>query len=245
VDGRTVSPQPEVTEDKVQTIPLKGVRKVIAERMLSSLQTTAQLTLNASADARAVLAYRQRLKNSPEALDLRQVTIDDLILFAVSRALPEYPELNALFTEDTISQYKNVHLGFAVDTPRGLMAPVIWNANALSLKGISQETKRLSSACREGNVSPDELNGGTFTVTNLGSLGIESFTPILNPPQVGILGVGNVNLKPIEIEGNVKFIPHIGLSLTINHQVVDGAPAARFLQVLSQRLAEIDLLLAL
>ncbi len=233
------------TESEVRTIPLKGVRKVVAERMLSSMQSTAQLTLNASADARALLAYRQDLKNSAESLELREITVNDLILFAASRTLTQYPSLNALFTEDTISQYQDVHLGFAVDTPRGLIVPVIRNANTLSLKDISQETKRLASACLEGNVSPDELAGGTFTVTNLGSLGIENFTPILNPPQAGILGVGSVNLKPVEIEGDVQFIPHIGLSLTINHQVVDGAPAARFLQTLSQRLAQINLLLAL
>lgn len=233
------------TESEIRTIPLNGVRKVIAERMLSSIQSTAQLTLNASADASALLAYRQNLKNSAESLELREITVNDLILFAVSRTLTEYPDLNALFTEDTICQYRDIHLGFAVDTPRGLIVPVIRNANALSVKGISQETKRLSSTCLEGKVSPDELTGGTFTVTNLGSLGIESFTPILNPPQAGILGVGSVNLKPVEIEGDVQFIPHIGLSLTINHQVVDGAPAARFLKTLSQRLAEINLLLAL
>ena len=243
-DLRAVAAGPAI-KDEVQTIPLKGVRKIIAERMLSSAQTTAQLTLNTAGDARALLAYRQRLKDSAEAVDLGQVTINDLILFAVSRTLPAYPELNALFADDTISQYRDVHLGFAVDTPRGLIVPVIRHANALSLKGIAQETKRLSSACLEGNVSPDELAGGTFTVTNLGSLGIENFTPILNPPQVGILGVGAVNLKPVEIEGDVQFIPYIGLSLTINHQVVDGAPAARFLQALSQRLSDIDLLLAL
>lgn len=236
---------PAEMPDEVETIPLKGIRKVIAERMLDSLQSTAQLTLNATANARALQAYRKQLKNSSEALGLQKVTINDLILFAVSRTLPQYPELNALFTGDAISRYKNVHLAVAVDTPRGLMVPVIRQANTLSLKQIAQEGSRLASACLEGTVTPDELSGGTFTVTNLGSLGIESFTPILNPPQVGILGVGNINLKPVEVEGAVQFIPHLGLSLTINHQVVDGAPAARFLQILSQGLAEIELLLAL
>jgi pyruvate dehydrogenase E2 component (dihydrolipoamide acetyltransferase) len=231
-------------EDEVETLPVKGVRKVIAERMLESLQTTAQLTLNASADARALLAYRKRLKASPEPLGLQKVTLNDLILLAVSRLLPQYPELNALFIADKISRYKNVHLGFAVDTPRGLIVPVIRQANMLSLKQISEEAGRLATACLEGKVTPDELQGGTFTVSNLGNLGIESFTPILNPPQVGILGVGNINLKPVEVEGEVNFIPHIGLSLTINHQVVDGAPAARFLQAVSQGLADIELLLA-
>jgi pyruvate dehydrogenase E2 component (dihydrolipoamide acetyltransferase) len=250
-DLTAVAAQPEAPiqgtpiADEVRTIPVKGIRKVIAARMLNSLQTTAQLTLNASADARALLAYRKRLKDSSEALGLQKVTVNDLILFAVARILPNYPDLNATFSGDTISQYRNVHLGFAVDTPRGLMVPVIRQTNALSLRQIAQEAKRLASACLDSTVSPDEMSGGTFTVTNLGSFGIESFTPVLNPPQVGILGVGNVNLKPVEVEGEVQFIPHIGLSLTINHQVVDGAPAAHFLQAFAQGLAQIELLLAL
>lgn len=236
---------PAPAEDEVRTIAVKGIRKIIAGRMLASLQTTAQLTLNASADARALLAYRQRLKESTEALGLRQVSINDLLLLALSRVLPQYPDLNATFSDDTISQYKNVHLGFAVDTPRGLMVPVIRHANTLSLKAIAGEAKRLAAACLDSTISSDEMNGGTFTMTNLGSFGVESFTPVLNPPQVAILGVGNINLKPVQVEGEVQFIPHLGLSLTINHQVVDGAPAARFLQSFSQGVAQIELLLAL
>ncbi|GIK43375.1 MAG: dihydrolipoamide acetyltransferase component of pyruvate dehydrogenase complex [Chloroflexota bacterium] len=236
---------PAAVEDEMRAIPVKGIRKVIATRMLNSLQTTAQLTLNASADAAALLAYRKRLKESAETLGLRQVTINDLLLLAVSRTLPQFPELNATFSDDVISQYKNVHLGLAVDTPRGLMVPVIRRANTLSLKEIAQEAKRLAAACLDSTISADEMNGGTFTVTNLGSFGIESFTPVLNAPQVGILGVGNINLKPVERDSEVQFIPHLGLSLTINHQVVDGAPAARFLQALAQGLAQIELLLAL
>ena len=240
--AKEITPSPE---SEINTIPLKGIRKIVAERMLSSMQSTAQLTLNASANTRALLAYRECLKQSEESLDLRGITVNDLMLFAVSRTLAEYPDLNALFAEDTIYRYRDVHLGFAVDTPRGLIVPVIHNANALNLKGISQESKRLADACLEGNVSPDALTGGTFTVTNLGGLGIENFTPILNPPQAGILGIGSVTLKPMEIQGEVQFVPHIGLSLTINHQVVDGAPAARFLQTLSQRLANFNSLLAM
>lgn len=236
---------PAPLEDEVKTIPVKGIRKVIAQRMLESLQTTAQLSLHASADARTLLAYRQRLKESSEALGLRQVTINDLVLFAVARTLPHYPDLNALFVDETISQYHSVHLGVAVDTPRGLMVPVIRYANVLTLKQLAEEAKRLALACLDSTVKAEELNDGTFTVTNLGAFGIESFTPVLNPPQVAILGVGNINLKPVEVAGEVKFIPHLGLSLTINHQVVDGAPAARFLQALAQGLAHIELLLAL
>jgi pyruvate dehydrogenase E2 component (dihydrolipoamide acetyltransferase) len=245
-------PEPQVSateirpeEDEGVAIPVKGVRQIIAERMLNSLQTTAQLTLNASADATALLAYRKRLKNGPEEFDLQDISINHLILFVVSRALVQHPALNALYQDETIYQYRNVHLAFAVDTPRGLIVPVIRNADQLNLQQISHEANRLSSAAQNGRVSPDELTGGTFTVSNMGALGIENFTPILNPPQVGILGVGNINLRPVERDGQMKFIPHLGLSLTINHQVVDGAPGARFLQTLSEGIAQIDLFLAL
>lgn len=237
--------EPDTIPDEIIKIPVQGVRKVIAERILLSLQTTAQLTLNTSADARTLLAYRKRLKNSAEGLGLREVTIGHLVLYAVSRTLTDFPELNALFNGDSIFQYHAVHLALAVDTPRGLVVPVIRNAHTLSLKKISLESKRLAVACQDGRIEPDELAGGTFTVTNLGAFGIESFTPILNPPQVGILGVGSINVKPVDVNGEVQFNPHIGLSLTINHQVVDGAPGARFLQALSRNLADLELLLAL
>jgi pyruvate dehydrogenase E2 component (dihydrolipoamide acetyltransferase) len=239
------APAPVAPAGEPEVIKLAGVRKVIAERMLASLQTTAQLTLNSSADARSLLAFRQRLKSSPEELELRQVTINDLILLAVARTLPQHPDLNAHFVGDTLTRFPYVNLGVAVDTPRGLMVPVIRHAQLLSLRQLSQEAKRLAAACLERRATPDELSGGTFTVTNLGSLGVESFTPVLNPPEVAILGVGNVGLRPVDLDGNVQFLPHINLSLTINHQVVDGAPGARFLQALARGLADFDLLLAL
>jgi pyruvate dehydrogenase E2 component (dihydrolipoamide acetyltransferase) len=239
----TSAPLPEPGENEV--IPMRGVRKVIAERMLHSLQSTAQLTLHSSADARALLALRKRLKASDAALELQGVTINDLLLFAVARVIPQHPLLNATLSEETITQYHDLHLGFAVDTPRGLLVPVIRQANRLSLRALAQESKRLTAAIQAGSIQPDEMSGGTFTVTNLGSLGIEQFTPILNVPQVAILGVGSVNLKAVEVDDEVEFVPHIGLSLTINHQAVDGAPGARFLQTLAAGIKDIDLLLAL
>jgi len=238
------SPISNLTPPEIEIIPVKGVRKVIAERMLQSLQTTAQLTLNASADARALQALRKRLKESPEAMELRGVTINDLLLFAVARTLPVFPNLNALFTGAEIHQHRSVNLGVAVDTPKGLMVPVVRGADVLSLRQLSGEAKRLAAACIGGKITPDELNGGTFTVTNLGAFGVESFTPVLNAPQVAILGVCAIQPKAVQRGEKVKFAPHIGLSLTINHQVVDGAPAARFLQALSQAVASIDLLMA-
>ena len=228
--------------DGYTAIPLRGVRKVIAERMLASRQTTAQLTLNRSADARALLSLRARLKESPEEFGLANVTINDLILLATARALRQHPEVNETFEHGEIRRFHAVHLGMAVDTERGLLVPVVRNAHALSLAALAAEAKRLAVAAVAGSLHPDEMSGGTCTVTNLGALGIESFTPLLNPPQVAILGVGSIALKPIATGGEVRHVSHIGLSLTINHQVVDGAPAARFLQTLARNLENIDLL---
>ncbi|MDZ4763087.1 MAG: dihydrolipoamide acetyltransferase family protein [Chloroflexota bacterium] len=224
---------------------LKGVRKVIAARMLESLRTTAQLTLNSSADARALQAYRRRLKDSADTLGLRGVTINDLVMYATAHTLMQFPDLNAHLKDSAITQYNDIQLGFAVDTPRGLIVPVIKDAATLSLRQLAAAAARLAAACQSGTLKPDELDGGTFTVSNLGSLGIESFTPVLNPPQVGILGVGAIQLKPVDVDGETQFIPHIGLSLTIDHQAVDGAPGARFLQALARNIAQFDLMLAL
>ncbi len=230
--------------DEVESVAVKGIRKLIADRMLSSLQTTAQLTLNASAEATALMAYRKRLKGSDSELGLASVSINDMILYALSRTLARFPDINALYEGSTLHKYRSVHLAFAVDTPRGLMVPVIRDAHRRSLKAIAQETRRLAQACLENKISPDELNGGTFTVSNLGSMGVEHFTPVLNPPQVGILGVGAPVLKPVQVGDKVEFRQHFALSLTINHQVVDGAPGACFLQSVGKALSQFDLLLA-
>jgi pyruvate dehydrogenase E2 component (dihydrolipoamide acetyltransferase) len=239
--------EPAITpaHDEITSIPLSGIRRVIADRMLASLQTTAQLTLNRTVDARQLQALRKRLKASPEALGVRDITLNDLLLFAVARSLPLHAALNAILREQTIEQYRHVHLGLAVDTPRGLMVPVIRQAETLSLRALAGQAHHAAEACLSGKASPDLLSGGTFTVSNLGNLGIESFTPVLNVPQVAILGVGAVALKPIETASGIEFIPHLHLSLTINHQVVDGAPAARFLQQLAEYIANLDLVIAL
>ncbi|MCY4526537.1 MAG: dihydrolipoamide acetyltransferase family protein [Anaerolineaceae bacterium] len=237
IGRRDLIPAPE--PDDVQRVPLRGARRVIARRMLESLQTTAQLTLHAHADARALLALRQRLKAGEFSPALQAVTINDLLHYAVARTLPAHPALNAQLAQDHILRFRQVHLGFAVDTPRGLYVPVIRDADGLGLQQLADEARRLARACRDGAIRPEELEGATFTVSNLGSYGIESFTPVLNPPQAGILGAGAIHLKAVQQNAAVAFLPHIGLSLTIDHQVLDGAPAARFLQDLAQRLARI------
>jgi pyruvate dehydrogenase E2 component (dihydrolipoamide acetyltransferase) len=227
---------------EVAEVPVRGMRKLIADRMLASLQTTAQLTLNGAADARAMLALRKRFKGSPESLGLQGVTVNDLLLYAVARLLPEYPEVNAILENDAIMRFPTVDLAFAVDTPRGLMVPVIRQAEVRSLRELAAETRRLAEECQEGHINPDELAGGTFTLTNLGNLGVRTFTPILNPPQVAILGVGGITLEPRRADsGEVEFVDTISLSLTIDHRAVDGAPAARFLAALGEAIANIDL----
>ncbi len=225
-------------------LPVKGVRKLIAERMHASLENTAQLTLHASADARSLLAYRKQCKGSGAELGLQDITLNDMVLFVAAKTVADFKDLNRHFLGDTMLEFEHVDLGFAVDTPRGLMVPVIRGADALSLKQISEEAKRLGSACIEGGIDPQELSGGTFTVTNLGALGIERFTPVLNNPQVGILGVCSIKLEPVAAGDGVDFVPHMGLSLTIDHQAVDGAPAARFLKAVSERIAAFYLTLA-
>jgi pyruvate dehydrogenase E2 component (dihydrolipoamide acetyltransferase) len=241
-------------EGAITDTPIKGIRKIISDRMFNSLASMAQFTLNASAPASRMQELRERMKAaSPEsfigAAGLSKVTVNDLILYAVSRVIPRFPFMNAHKIGDTLRTFERLHLGMAVDTPRGLMVPVIRNANLLSLAQISAEAKRLAAACQAGNIGPGEISGSTFTVTNLGSLGISSFTPVINAPEVAILGVAGIELKPVKsacgdgCEG-IGFEPHIGFSLTINHQVVDGAPAARFLKALGEAVAEIDLLLA-
>lgn len=225
-------------------LPMTGIRRLIAERMMRSLHSSAQLTLNASADATALLECRRKLKESPQKYGLTDVTINDLLLYVVSRVLSMHPLLNSTLQNGSIWLFDDVHLAFAVDSPRGLLVPVITQAQRLNLKNLSLEAKRLIAACLEGRVTSEELNGGTFTVTNLGSLGIESLTPVLNPPQSATLGIGSIKLAPVEVNGQIQFQKQIGLSLTIDHQVIDGAVGARFLQDLLKAIAAVELYLA-
>jgi pyruvate dehydrogenase E2 component (dihydrolipoamide acetyltransferase) len=222
--------------------PIKSIRKVIADRMKQSLATTAQYTLHASAPAARLQGLRARMKASPAALGLGGVTVGDIVLYITSRVLKSHPLCNSLKLGDTVKTFERVHLGLAVDTPRGLMVPVIRNADLLSLQQISAEAKRLATACIEGKAAPDELSGSTFTVSNLGALGVDYFTPVINTPEVCVLGVGAILPKAqVEADGSYAIGPAIGLSLTADHQVVDGAPGARFLKDLCAALADADL----
>ena len=223
------------------TAPLKGVRKVVAKRMMESLTSTAQLTLNTTANAAGILAMRKKVKNADEALGLNKITLNDLVCFAVSRTLLKYPVFNAHLEDGVLTEFEQVHLGFACDTPRGLLVPVIRSAQALGLKAFSDEAKRLAGGAIDGTLSPDFLSGGTFTVSNIGSFGIETFTPVINLPQTAILGVGAITPRPaVAADGTIGVEQRLNLSLTIDHQVIDGADGARFLTDLVAAIENID-----
>lgn len=223
---------------------LTNIRKVIANTMHQSLSSMAQLTHNSSFDATEILEYRKQLKAISEKMDIPNITINDIIIFAVSRVLPKHKYLNAHFLDNKIRCFNHVHMGIAVDTPRGLLVPTLFNADTKSLKQIAAESKILTKSAQEGNINPDLLAGGTFTISNLGILGIESFTPVINPPQTGILGVNCIVEKVRSQSGQITVYPSMGLSLTYDHRALDGAPASRFLMDLKNALENFPVLLA-
>ncbi|MBR6918121.1 MAG: 2-oxo acid dehydrogenase subunit E2 [Clostridia bacterium] len=222
-------------------IPMSGVRRAIARSMHASLSEMAQLTLNASFDATKMMSYRASLKAGSEAMGLPKISLNDMVFFAVSRVLPDHPEINATLKDDKIKQYKHANVGLAVDTERGLLVPTIFGADTMSLAELAKANKAAAAKAKEGTLTPDEMSGGSFTVTNLGSLGVESFTPVINPPQVAILGVCAMTNR-LRDDGTVY--PAMGLSLTFDHRAIDGAPAARFLKDLCTALENFGLLLA-
>ncbi len=227
-----------------EDVKLPNIRKVIAKSMHASLSNMAQLTLNSSFDATALMAFRAQVKANAEKMGLANITLNDIVLYAVSRTIKEHKDLNAHYLDDTMRYFNRVHLGIAVDTDRGLMVPTLKNADSMSLNEISVNAKSLIKEAQTGTINPDKLQGATFTITNLGSLGIESFTPVINPPQTGILGVCGLTTKVREVGGQLKTYQAMGLSLTFDHRALDGAPAAKFLKALCNNLENFDLLLA-
>ena len=239
---------PAKVEEKAEYVDEKmsGVRRAIAKNMLNSLATTAQLTNTSSFDATEIMAFRAKLKANAESLGLPNITLNDIILYAVSRVLakPEHANLNAHLLEgDVLRKFSGVHLGVAVDTEKGLLVPTIMNADKKSLAEISKEAKELAKAAQAGTLAPDKMKGASFTISNLGSFGIESFTPVINPPQTGILGVNTITTRVKVVNGEIKPYQAMALSLTYDHRAVDGAPASRFLKDLCTALENYSLLL--
>ena len=233
------APEADYVDEK-----FSAIRKATAKAMVRSLSTMAQLTHQHSFDASTILNLRKQLKANGEAMGMPNITINDLVMFAVSRVILNHPQLNATMPEENmIRKYNNVHLGMAVDTPKGLMVPTIFNANKLSLAELSIEAKRLAKLCQEGKATPDMLSGASFTVSNVGSLGVEVFTPVVNPPQVGILGVCGTTTRIKEVNGEIKTYPGMNLCLSYDHRALDGTPASKFMKELCQALENFSLLM--
>jgi pyruvate dehydrogenase E2 component (dihydrolipoamide acetyltransferase) len=221
-------------------VTLSSIRDRIARRMRHSLASTAQYTMNASAVATGLLSLRARIKAVPATGDAASININDMVMFSVVKALQAVPEVNVELVDGKVYTHASVHIGFACDTPKGLLVPVIRDSQALALPELASRIRTLTEQAVDGSIAPDDLTGATFTVSNLGTFGVESFTPILNPPQVAILGVNAIELRAVRRDGTVEFVEHIGLSLTCDHQVIDGAPGARFLRTVREQIENIE-----
>jgi len=224
---------------------LSNMRKLIAKSMHASLQNSAQLTHHLGADARRILELRKKAKTAQqEGRIAANITLNDMVCYAVINALKKFPEVNTHFLGDTKRYFHKVHLGLAVDTERGLMVPALRNADDLSIVGLSNQLKELATACRSGSVNPDMLaaEAATFTVSNLGNYGVEIFTPVINLPQSAILGVNTILPRPKDLgDGVYAFVPHIGLSLTYDHRSLDGGEATRFLKQIATEIETMEI----
>ncbi len=226
--------QARETVGHTKSAALSPMRKTIARRMTESLHTMAQLTLTTEADVTALVALREQIKSQYE------VAYTDLMMKAVAFALAEHPHLNARLVGEELEQPADINIGLAVALDEGLMVPVIREVNKKGLREIAAESKELAERARAGKLTDAEMSGGTFSVTNLGMYGIDAFTPVINPPEVAILGVGRIVEKPVRVDGQMQWRQMLTLSLTFDHRVVDGAPAAAFLQTLVAGLEKPD-----
>ncbi|MFD2371694.1 dihydrolipoamide acetyltransferase family protein [Brevibacillus sp. GCM10020057] len=234
-----VSAKAAVTsEETVEKLPVTGMRKVIASRMLASLQESAQLTITARADVTELIALQRKMNEFTQNEYDTKLTLTDLIARAAVLSLQKHKEINSAFIDDRIHRFGHVHLGIAVALTQGLVVPVVRHAETVSLLELSRQIKALAAQAREGTLGMEAMQGSTFSITNLGAYGVEFFTPVLNPPEAGILGVGSVQDTPVFIGEQVQRRSILPLSLTFDHRVLDGAPAAEFLQTLRKYLEE-------
>ena len=239
-----VRPVPLTAAEVIERIPLKGVRGIIVERMGHSVHTTARVTLFMEADATEFVAARERLKAEVAEVWGFAPGYNDLLAKIVAAALRQFPYMNARLAPDAIEIMSHVNIGMAVDTERGLLVPVIRDVDQKNLRQFGEEFRSLAKKARSGRSLPDDLSGGTFTITNLGMYDVDAFTPVINLPEAAILGVGRIAPKPVARDDQVVIRQMWTLSLVFDHRLVDGAPAARFMQYIKQLIEEPYLLLA-
>lgn len=245
-------PEPEEEVETIAEVPMRGVRARIAQRMHESHRTTAPVTLTTEADATAFVRMRERLRESLVDQLGFDLGYNDLLIKLTARALREFPYMNARLerdedadlTEGVIHRLDEVHVALAVDTEQGLLTPVVRDADERRITRIAREVRELIERARSGEALPDDLSGSTFTITNLGMYDVDAFTPIINPPEAALLGVGRIKAQPVAVDGEVCVRQMVWLSLTFDHRLVDGAPAARFLRRVKQLIEEPYLMFA-
>lgn len=238
-----VAPKNMVYASDSEVKPLSNMRKLIAKAMHASLQNSAQLTHHLSADARRIMELRKAVKKAVDNGYPTNITLNDMVCLSVIRALKKFPQVNAHFLGDSVRLFSKVHLALAVDTERGLMVPVVKNADDLSIQGLANQLKGVAAACKKGSIDPDLLSAeaASFTVSNLGNYGVEVFTPVINLPQVAILGVNTIVPRPKDLgDGMYGFVPHMGLSLTYDHRALDGGEATRFLKQVAEEVENLE-----
>jgi pyruvate dehydrogenase E2 component (dihydrolipoamide acetyltransferase) len=237
VERATAGVAPPATSERVRrVIPLTGIRGTIAQRMMQSWTQVAHVTEVMDIDMTEVVALRRRHLAAWEREFGVRISLTDMLTFAVARTLRAFPDLNARLEGQEIHVLEDIHLGVAVATPEGLIVPVIRHADQRSLADIAQHSAQLAEKAQARRLSLDEVSGGTFTLTNLGSYGIELFTPLVNYPQCAILGIGRVADRPVVVPGRIAVRSMMYVSLSFDHRIIDGAPAAMFLQQLKERL---------
>ncbi|GED57859.1 dihydrolipoamide acetyltransferase family protein [Brevibacillus formosus] len=231
-------PPAVAVEETMEQLPVTGMRKVIASRMMASLQESAQLTITTRADVTDLIALQKKMNEVTQKEHDMKLTLTDLIARATVLALQRHKQVNSAYIDDRIHRYGHVHLGIAVALEQGLVVPVVRYAESTSVLELSRRIKTLAAQAREGTLGMEEVQGSTFSITNLGAYGIDFFTPVLNPPEAGILGVGAVQETPVFIGEEVQRRSILPLSLTFDHRVLDGAPAAEYLYTLRKYLEE-------
>ena len=220
----------------VKSIPFSGMRKSIAENMHASLQNTAQLTMFTEVDVTEMIRFRDIAREAYKGDETVKISYNDIIILATSRALKQHPMMNSTLVGDEILLSDAVHMGIAVALPEGLIVPVLRDADKKSLLDIAGEARKLARKAREGSLEVDEVTGGTFTISNMSMFQVDGVTPILKPPETGILGIGRVKEKPTVYNGEIAIRSMMFLSLTFDHRVVDGVPAAEFVETVGRYL---------
>ncbi|WP_041273472.1 dihydrolipoamide acetyltransferase family protein [Desulforapulum autotrophicum] len=219
-------------------IPLEGMRRIIGDNMMASLQNAAQLSVFVEFDATRMVSFRDKVRKKYESQSLPRISFNDIIAMVVCRALAKHPLMNSRLTDQGIELCKGVNLGIAVALDNGLVVPNIKSADTLGLVEMAMKIRELAQKAKENKLTMDEIQGGTFTISNVSMLGVDGFTPILNPPETGILGVGRAKDKPAVHQGKIAVRTLMTLSLTFDHRVVDGVPAMQFLRTLADYLED-------